>query len=904
MKISLPIDRYEVSIVNAIKKNDFLIVVGQTGCGKTTRIPQFLANDFSQVIVTEPRILTAKTASHRVAEEMNVTVGVEVGYKTGYDKCFSRDSKILFCTDGLQLVRTITLADGTKENVLVIDEIHLWNINMESLVAWCKFMRNQWNTKVVIMSATMDAEKLKAYLGGKTEIINVPGRLYPVAVEHRGAHMLIPTIMEYVKEGRDTLVFVSGKKKMEEVISDLQEEGCNAVILPLHGELEWEDQKKCYVNYGKPKVIVATNIAQDGVTIPGVSVVDTGRAKVSNAESGVESVVEVEISKADCKQREGRAGRTEGGRYTLCSDYPYEYRDEYDVPDIQRSILDRIVLQLAAAGLDAEKLEFYHQPDAEAIKLAKSKLIALGATDANNNVTKLGSKMVKMPVSVELARMIVAAEEYGVTEQVMTIAAIMEMGGLFNKRRKDSYVDYSDFSGENTSDWLAELDVWEKLNAMGYINFKELGINRKNFNRIKEHIKKLRKALEDLVDIQHNDDRDAILNACLTGMVTNIFVSDGYGNFVGEDGIERQIDNSSCVRDTYTMPLKCVVGKPKMIPWKSGWRSGQKQLVSFVTRISKEKVEELVPSKIREEVETSYDSDEDAVVVTTSRYYLTMRLSEVDKLDYNHPDHDRLKAEYEEEQARYERLRRSYSTYGIYGGYERPSYDERQRMVEIDGKSFVVSYYTTSPSITVDDETLFKTDVKKVLLDNGKQVMLTHAITGDRQEGSMAGLRNAVENMRVIRSRNLKKSAYARIQVCTLQDVLDNSIKIGAVELAKKNGGYSDEAICAYGCISLKKKTVSFELLDDEEKAADNTREALQYLFMKEVERRYPISSFSAQKGKKKKILTPKEMERKMEFDALIRELLCDLTISNAEENLEFLDEYFQEMNEEIQKAG
>lgn len=902
MKISLPIDRYEGTIVNAIKKNDFLIVVGQTGCGKTTRIPQFLANDFSQVIVTEPRILTAKTASHRVAEEMNVTVGVEVGYKTGYDKCFSSDSRILFCTDGLQLVRTITLADGTKENVLVIDEIHLWNINMESLVAWCKLMRNIWNTKVVIMSATMDAKKLKEYLGGKTEIINVPGRLYPVSVEHREACMLIPTIIEYVKEGRDTIVFVSGKKKMEEVISDLQEEGCNAVILPLHGELEWEDQKKCYDNYGKPKVIVATNIAQDGVTIPGVSVVDTGKAKVSNAESGVESVVEVEISKAACKQREGRAGRTEGGRYTLCSDYPYEYRDEYDVPDIQKSILDRIVLQLAAAGLDAEILEFYHQPDMEAIKLAKSKLIALGAMDFEGNVTELGSKMVKMPVSVELARMIVAAEEYGVTEQVMTIAGILEMGGLFNKRRKDSYVGYSDFSGENTSDWLAELDVWEKLNEMGYINFKEIGINRKNFNRIKEHIKKLRMALEDLVDIQHNDDRDAILNACLAGMVTNIFVSDGYGNFVGEDGIERQIDNSSCVCDTYAMPLNCVVGKPRMIPWKSGWRSGQKQLVSFVTKISKKKVEELVPSKIREEVETSYDSDEDAVLVTTNRYYLTMRTSKEEKLDYNHPDHDRLKAEYEEEQERYERLRRSYSTYSM--GYVKPSYEERQRMVEIDGKSFAVSYSTSSPSIAVDDETLFNTDVKKVLLDNGKQVMLTHFITGDRMEASMAGLRNAVENARIIRNRNYKKSAYARIQVCTLQDVLDNGDYIGAVELAKKNGGYSNESIYAYGCITLKKKTVSFELIDDEEKATDNTREALQYLFIKEVERRYPISCFSAQKGKKKKVLTREETEMKMEFDSLVRELLCDLTISNAKEDLEFLEEYFQEMNEKIQKAS
>lgn len=339
-----------------------------------------------------------------------------------------------------------------------------------------------------------------------------------------------------------------------------------------------------------------------------------------------------------------------------------------------------------------------------------------------------------------------------------------------------------------------------------------------------------------------------------------------------------------------------------MIPWKSGWRSGHKQLVTFATKINKEKVEELVPSKIRVEVENTYDSEEDAVIVTTSRYYLTMRISSEEKIDHDHPDYDRLKAEYEEEQARYERLHRSYSTYGT--GYTRPYYEERQRMVEIDGRNFEVSYHMSTPIITVDNETLFKSDVKKVTLDNGKQVMLTHYVTGSRLEASMAGLRNAVENARLIRNRNLKKSAYARIQVCTLQDVLANSVNIGAVELIKKNGGYSDESIYAYGCLTLKKKTVSFDLIDDEEKATDNTREAMQYLFMKEVERRYPISSFSAQKGKKKKVLTHEEMEMKMEFDSLVRELLCDLTVSNAEENLEFLEEYFQEMNEKVQKAS
>lgn len=930
MNINLPIDRYENDIANAIEENDFLIVVGQTGCGKTTRIPQFLANKFAQVIVTEPRILTAKTSSYRVAEEMGVTVGKEIGYKTGYDKCFSSESKILFCTDGLQLVRTITMADGTKENVLIIDEIHLWNRNMEALVAWCKFMRNKWNTKVVIMSATMDAEKLQSYLGNKTAIINVPGRLYEVAVDHRPEYMLLPTILEYVEEKRDTIVFVSGKKEMEKLIEEIEEEECNAVILPLHAELEWEDQKKCYENYNVPKVIVATNIAQDGVTIPGVSVIDTGKAKISNAESGVEGLIEVEISKADCKQREGRAGRTEGGRYTLCSDYPFERRDDYTAPEIQRSILDRIVLQLAVAGLDAETLEFYHQPDKEAIRLAKKKLVTLGATDSDNNVTELGAKMVRMPVSVELARMIIEAEKYGVTEQVMTIAAIVEMGGLLRKG-KNSWVTYSDFTEEDSSDLLAELDVWEKLSKMGYINFKEVGISKKNFFRIKEHIKKLNSALDNLVDIQNNDDREAILKSCLAGMVTNIFVSDGYGSFTGEDGIERQLDKNSCVEGTYMEPVDCVVGTPRSFSVKGRWGwTTQMNLVTFATKISKSMIEEMVPSQIRVETECHYDAESDSVKVYTSKFYLILELGTTSELVQNHPKYAVLKEEYEEEERRriayeaeQERRRIAYeaeqerrrielerrrdlvymtSYESSYSTCVRP--DDRQRTVLIDGKSFDVTYSGSKPSIYVDDETLFTTGVNLVTLDNGTRVSLKNYNVYRREEESMAGLRNAVENQRIFALRDSKKRQYARIQVTTLQDVLNYADYIGKIELTMNNGGYGDEPILAYGCVTLKKKTVFFELLDSEEDASFNTREALQYLFMKEVEKRYPIGCFSAQKGKKKKILTPKENEVKMEFDSLVRELLRDLTVGNAEENLDFLEEYFQELTENIRKAS
>lgn len=899
--INLPIDNYKSAIVNAIMDNDFLIVVGQTGCGKTTRIPQFLFNKFDQVIVTEPRILTAKTASYRVAEEMGLTVGKEIGYKTGYDRCFTADSKILFCTDGLQLVRTITMADGRKENVLVIDEIHLWNINMESLVAWCKFMRNQWKTKVVIMSATMDAHKLQRYLGGRTAIIEVPGRLFDVAVEHRPASALIPTVVEYVEENRDTVVFVSGKKEMEDVIYDIKLTGCDSVVLPLHGEMEWEDQKKCYLKYSVPKVIVATNIAQDGVTIPGISVIDTGKAKISNAESGVEGVVEIEISKADSKQREGRAGRTEGGRYTLCSDYDYEDRDDYTLPEIQRSILDRIVLQLAAAGLDAEELEFYHQPNVEDIKLAKKKLIALGATDENNNVTELGHKMVKMPISVENARMITEAEKYGVTEQVITIAAIVEMGGLL-KRGRDSYVSYYNFTTEKESDLLAELDVWNKLQSMKNINFKEIGVTKKKFNSVKAHIKKLKKAIEDQVEISSSDDRNAILKSCISGMATNLFIKEWRNDFLAEDGSHWSLDKHSCFETSYHDNIFCVAGKPKIFPVVGRYGKYQLEIITFATKVSKEMIEELFPNQVHKEITTCYDSYYDAVAIYTSKSYRGVDLGMDRTIDYNHPKYQSLKAEYEEEQ---ERIRERRNRLNSYGGYGYENAELRQKTVRFAGKEFTVQYeFYSNPWINVDDETLFTTDENTLQLDNGQKVFFRNLHVLGRAEENIVALRNAAENSRLSNLRSEKKRIYARMQAHTIQNVLDNEDAIGKIQLTTNNGGFGDEPIYVYGAISLKKNTVSFEVMDDEERAAESTLEALQHLFVKAVEKKYPIRCFSAQKGKKKKVLTQKESKVKMEFDFLVRELAGSLTVKNVMENLEFLDEYYEDITKEIRKAS
>lgn len=865
----LPITNYKNEIIEAVRSHSFTIISAETGSGKSTQIPHYLADYYEQVIVTEPRIMAAKTLAKRVAEEMEVTLGQEVGYRTAFDKCSSPNSNILYCTDVLQLIRTIFSEDNKTKNVLVIDEVHEWNLNIETLVAWCKFMQGKWNTKVVLMSATLDTDGLSEFFGNDVAVLNIPGNLYEVSMEQRHQISLIDTINENINCGKNILVFVPGKKEIADVIYHLDIE--NAMVLPLHGELDWEDQKKCFKHYPVSKVIVATNVAQTSITIPDIDVVvDTGEARISIAENGIQGLFLKPISRSDIMQRKGRAGRTKSGKYFLCSDIPMKYREEYSVPEIQRSILDRVVLQLATIGLDAEELEFFHQPDLSEIKLSKKALTDIGAF-SEKQVTAIGRKIVKMPVSVQVARMIVEAEKYGVTEQVITIASIIENGGLLSKEGK-----YNDFTSEYKSDLLAELDVWKSINQMKYIDFQKLGINKRTFFRVKENIQKLKEALAGIVELTHNNDREAIVKSCLYGLVSHIYVRDYDNMYYSEDGSEVRLDRKSCV--SYCPQI--IVGIPKTIEFKDMYGcTDTMDLVNFVSKIDVSTLIELVPNKVIETTSLRYSASEDAVEVTINRSFLRNEIDYEIIYDYFNPQYSELKAKYEEEM-------------------RNKNYSRKQRVVMIDGKQFEVEYNSWEKRgiVYLDSETLFTTNVKELKLDSGEKVHFALTSLYGRRETNIVALKNAVEMNRIKRLREGMRKEYDVLKVNTITDAIANASRIGKVELTMNNGGYGDTPIFVYGYIELKKNKVTFRIGDDENVAKSNTLEALQYLFMKEIEKRYGENKFSHQKGKKKQILTESEREVKEDFYSFVREVLANLTIENALENLEFLEEYYQEV--------
>ena len=882
----LPISTYAVNIVKAVQEHDFTIISAEAGAGKSTQIPQYLSNHFDKVIVTNPRIIAAITLAMRVAEEIGVELGKEVGYRTGYYKNSSKETVIEYCTDGLQLIRSIFGEDLEQNRVLVIDEVHEWTNQIEALVAWTKFVAEKWNTKVVVMSATLEMDELADYFGNNTKTLTIPGSMYDVTVETRGGddEELILAIHEQIMDGKNTLVFAPSKKKIQNIIDQLEFE--NAIIFPLHSDIDWEGQKKCFASYSKPKVIVATNIAQTSVTIPDIDVVvDTGKAIMPFARNGVIEYREVDVSRADIAQRMRRAGRTKEGKYILCSDTPIEWRDEYPIPEIQRSLLDQVVLQFASIGLDTAKLRFFHQPKMKSILDAKAELKAIGALDADENVTELGHKIAKMPVSTKTARMIIEAEKYGVTEEVIIIAAIIEMGSLLQKG-----VKYSGFTSENESDLLAELDVWNHLNSIGFIDFKLFGINKKNYFRIKEHIKKLHDALYGVVEFTSNDDRTAIIKACLTGYTSNIYFWDGGNNLYNDRGSDIKVDNKSCTFDAYENSGKVFFGNPISFPVKG--RYGEEydmNILTMVTRVDYDVIAEVFPDDVKKETKSSYDWSCDAVEVVSHRFFRNHVIKVERCIDREHPDYDRLKAEYQEEQASYHRT----------WGWEEPVQETRQTKVWLDGKEYDV-YYDSSgkPYIYLESETVFTATKDEVLLGDGTKVRFAvlSLFGHGEKESSISALRRTYEFKYRSQCIKDKRWQYNNIKINTVSKFLSNAHMLGKVELEFHVGRVTLNVGTFYGFAHLKKGEVFLDLSSIEEEANSSTLEALQYLFMKEVQEKYRDGSFSHQSGKKKKVLTDSEKAVKEDFYSFVKECMRELTTENVTENMELIDEYYQEL--------
>lgn len=489
---SLPIFPYRDELLVSIRDHNILIVVGETGSGKTTQIPQYLHEigytRAGKIGITQPRRVAAMSVAARVATELGVKLGHEVGYSIRFEDCTSNMTMIKYMTDGMLLREFLNEPDLASYSVIMIDEAHERTLHTDIVFGLIKDLaRARKDLKVVISSATVDSEKFSAYFDN-APVFTIPGRRFPVDIFYTKAPesdyveaAVITALQIHIQQPLgDILVFLTGQddiEQMEELLRSrtrgLGTKIAELIILPIYSSLPSDMQARIFepTPEGARKVILATNIAETSLTIDNiVYVIDSGLCKQNsyNPRSGMESLVVTPISKASCLQRAGRAGRVAPGKcfrlYTLWS-YTQELEDSM-VPEIQRTNLGNVVLLLLSIGIkDLVHFDFMDPPPSEALVQALEELYALGALDYEGELTRLGRRMAEFPTDPKMSKAILKSAEHDCVAEVIKICSMLNVGGSVFFRPKDKAVHADNARKSFTKpggDHMVLLNVYEQ----------------------------------------------------------------------------------------------------------------------------------------------------------------------------------------------------------------------------------------------------------------------------------------------------------------------------------------------------------------------------------------------------------------------------------------------------------
>lgn len=446
----LPMEEYAQEFIRTLAQFRVVIVVGETGCGKTTKIPQILLSavyaEKGIIACTEPRRIAAIAAARRVSTERGEEVGATIGYHVRFEEAQSKGTKVLFMTDGvlMQEVRSDPLL--RRYSVIMVDEAHERNLYTDFTLAYLKsLVKRRSDLKVVIASATIDPVKFMGYFG-TLGLVKVPGRVYPVEIEYRQSDGKMIEAAAWTvheihtkREGGDILVFLPGIGEIRALRSVLLKMKLRGIeMLFLYGGMEPSEQERVFERFPGRKVILATNVAETSITIPGVRyVVDTGHVRFPgyNPNQGVETLYLEQISQASATQRAGRAGRTQNGIcFRLMSKAEYEKLPSQTEPEISRSDLTGLVLTARRYGIEnVANLDFLTRPSGELVDSAVATLTDWGALDSAGRITPYGEQLAKISVEPALARFMTLAAEEGCLKEAATIAAFLSVHNLFFK---------------------------------------------------------------------------------------------------------------------------------------------------------------------------------------------------------------------------------------------------------------------------------------------------------------------------------------------------------------------------------------------------------------------------------------------------------------------------------------
>jgi ATP-dependent helicase HrpA len=483
----LPVSRLKDEIAETIRDHQVVIIAGETGSGKTTQIPKICLElgrgVAGQIGHTQPRRLAARTVAERIAEELGSPLGEAVGYQVRFTDVSAGDTLVKLMTDGILLNELARDRELRRYDTLIIDEAHERSLNIDFILGYLRqLLPRRPDLKVIITSATIDPERFAAAFGG-APVVEVSGRTYPVEVRYRPVRdsgedadvgqAISDAVDELSAEGPgDILVFLSGEREIRDT-ADLLAGRDRLEVLPLYGRLSAAEQHRVFERRAASsfarRVVLATNVAETSLTVPGIKyVIDPGTARISRYSRGtkVQRLPIEPISQASANQRKGRSGRTSDGIcIRLYSEEDFESRPEFTDPEILRTNLASVILQMAAIGLgDIPKFPFIDPPDARNIADGLTLLAELNAFK-DGRITGLGRKLSRLPVDPRIGRMILEADRNGCAREVLIIAAALSIQDP-RERPTDAQQLADDKHrrfADPDSDFVAYLNLWEYL---------------------------------------------------------------------------------------------------------------------------------------------------------------------------------------------------------------------------------------------------------------------------------------------------------------------------------------------------------------------------------------------------------------------------------------------------------
>ena len=447
---NLPVFKVRAKFLKLFKKNRVLVICGATGSGKSTQLPKFLLQakllpHGTMVGITQPRRVAAVTVAKRVASELKTPLGQRVGYAVRFDNCTCRATKIKYMTDGILLREAMIDPSLKRYSVIVIDEAHERTLHSDILFGILKDLlsKRETDVTVIIMSATLEMDMFVRYFDG-SQSLSVPGRQHPVQIyytyepcqDYVEAALTTAFQIHLDEAPGDILVFLTGQEEIEgaEALMTkrarlLPAEVQKLLVCPIFSALDNAKQYEVFAPTppGMRKVILATNIAESSITIPGVKyVVDTGLAKMRGykATSGMECLVVVPISKQQAQQRSGRAGRDSAGKcYRLYREVAYKELRDSVLPEICRSNLANVILQLKVIGVDNPmEFDFIQPPSIPAMRSAMQQLVLLGALrPSDGSLSDLGKKIASLPLEPMYARLLLDANKFHCVAEVVSV---------------------------------------------------------------------------------------------------------------------------------------------------------------------------------------------------------------------------------------------------------------------------------------------------------------------------------------------------------------------------------------------------------------------------------------------------------------------------------------------------